>query len=212
MKMNKLNHLSIISLFAIAFIVVYLYYTISDVKKIHSEVKRLTQDIEKMNMSISNITTTILPMLSFPVQTSNDTDKMTTNATYTPQCIQKTFNMPMKEEDKDTESVGSQELHNIMETIDDEEKPKDVEDIEDGEEETTMEEKFDITEPVQNNIDTVDNIITTNITTDLNTLSVEELKKLSYADIRKFCKMNNIDDKGTKEVLIFRIKNSSKPL
>jgi uncharacterized protein YoxC len=63
MKFNKFTHLSIIVFLSIVFIVIYLYYTISDVKKIHNEVRRLSSDIEKINQSLQNITTTIIPIL-----------------------------------------------------------------------------------------------------------------------------------------------------
>ena len=211
MKLAKLNHMSIITLFAIAFIVVYLYYTISDVKKIHSEVKRMGQDIDKLNQSITNITTSILPMLTFP-----SAAPAPTTAQYQPATRQQTQPQPQTQEqqDEDDASVGSHELTKIMETIDVEESV----DADDVDESSTAKYNIDTTTSVVVE-DTASNTFVPTIvdvqplaaTVDIGSLSAEDLKKVPYNDIRKFCKSNNIDDKGSKEVLIYRIKNPPRP-
>ncbi len=187
MRLAKLNHLSIITLFAIAFIVVYLYYTISDVKKIHSEVKRMSQDIEKLNQSITNITTSILPMLSFPTPTSSPQVPLVTKN----QIVVATANNEGNEDSDDDVSVGTQELTKIMETIEDEDTKFDIDVDGDGD-------VVKVEEPKKVDVEK---------TTSIGTLSAEDLKKVPYNDIKKYCKKNNIDDKGSKEVLIYRIKN-----
>jgi len=135
MKFAKLNHMSIITLFAIAFIVVYLYYTISDVKKIHSEVKRMGQDIDKLNQSITNITTTILPMLTFPSATPQQLPEVVNSQKPSNVNVHPQRPIPPskinEDEDEDIASVGSHELTQIMETIDVDD-DSDVENIEDN--------------------------------------------------------------------------------
>lgn len=179
MKLPKLNHMSILILFAIAFIVVYLYYTIADVKKIHLEVKKMSQDIDKLSLSIANITTSILPMLQ--VQTPPPVPS-----------LQQT--QPQTQQEEDAASVASQELNQIMESIDDEDTPPET--------------KYDISQqPTSQNAINEEVNLEENINSkDLSTMTVEELKKVSYNDIKRYCKQNNIDDKGTKDVLILRIK------
>jgi hypothetical protein len=216
MKFAKLNHMSIITLFAIAFIVVYLYYTISDVKKIHSEVKKMGQDIDKLNQSITNITTSILPMLTFqsaPPQKVPEIQKAPiVNAQQHP--------MPPTKinEDEDVVSVGSHELTKIMETIDvDDDVDVDVDDatFDDNtkhniDTSTTIVLNEDLPETITND-EVVPASVVANETIDIGSLSAEDLKKIPYNDIRKFCKLNSIDDKGSKEVLIYRIKNPPRP-
>jgi hypothetical protein len=189
MKLPKLNHMSILILFAIAFIVIYLYYTISDVKKIHLEVKKMSQDIDKLSLSIANITTSILPMLQVQPPSAAP---VPTQQQPTPQ-------------EQDDESVASQELNQIMESIEDED--------------TLQETKYDISQeapaPPSDNQEVKDELELTEENVegiivdakDLSAMTVEELKKVSYNEIKRYCKQNNIDDKGTKDVLIQRIKN-----
>jgi hypothetical protein len=219
MKFAKLNHMSIITLFAIAFIVVYLYYTISDVKKIHSEVRRMGQDIDKLNQSITNITTTILPMLTFPSASPLNIPevKQTSNVHTKEHTLPPSKKNIVEVDNEDVASVGSHELTKIMETID----VDDDIDVDIG---------ADINEDTKYNIDTSDAIVpiedvqenTTNQegvepsvvgdeVIDIGALSAEDLKKVPYNSIRKYCKLNNIDDKGSKEVLIYRIKNPPRP-
>ena len=53
-KINKTTHIMILSVFAIVFIVVYLYYTVNDVKKLSIEVKKNSADITKLTQDIQN--------------------------------------------------------------------------------------------------------------------------------------------------------------
>ncbi len=215
MKFAKLNHMSIITLFAIAFIVVYLYYTISDVKKIHSEVKRMSQDIDKLNQSITNITTTILPMLTFPSATPQQVPEVVNSPKPSNVHVQRPLS-PSKineDEDEDVVSVGSHELTKIMETIDVDD--GDVEDIDDItkyniDTSDTIVVKEEIPESFTND-EVAETSVGANEAIDIGSLSAEDLKKVPYNNIRKYCKLNNIDDKGSKEVLIYRIKNPPRP-
>ena len=207
MKFNKLTHLTIVVVLAIVFIVVYLYYTIRDVKKIHNEVQKLTSNITDMNTSITNITSTLIPLLN---STQSHTTSVHPTGTDGNQCAY----VPNVNNDLDDESsVNSQELKTIMETIDDEEKEvvtetqqyvNDVANLDDVEgminEEETLKDApktLDITKLVE---------IAETKDEDFSVLSVDELKKISYEQLRKYCKNNEINYKGTKDVLIYRIK------
>lgn len=221
MKFNKLTHLTIIVVLAIVFIVVYLYYTIKDVKKIHNEVSKLTTDITEMNKSISSITTALIPMLK-----TNQVELDVNQCTYTP--VPSRGMMGQQVDINDDSSVGSQELKNIMETIDDEEQQQDaaidisndvanLDDIKDVEEmfvenqssQQTLKDvskTLDISkiEEIKSQMDVQKGEVNEEI--DLSSLSLEEIKKVSYEQIRKYCKNNNINYKGSKDVLIYRIK------
>ena len=208
MKFNKLTHLSIIVVLAVMFIVVYLYYTISDVKKIHNEVSKLTQDIEKMNQSISSITTTLMPLVGG--YQAYEQQQCGLPNRHVPSVQEQTKPLTVTKSIDDGESsVDSVELHTIMETIDDEE----VTHVEDAVDVATT-----ASDAIVENIP-IDESITPELTNtneenntpyecvvDLSLLSVDELKKVSYEDIRKFCKGNNLSYKGSKDVLIYRIK------
>lgn len=210
MKFTKMTHLSIIVVLAIMFIVVYLYYTISDVKKMHNEVSKLSQDIEKMNQSIVNITGTIMPLLTTGPSTYPFQDA-------TPSVLVCAASpSPQQHTDIDAgidsvSSVASQELNTIMETIDDEQD-------EENDVQPLLTKSIDITQiptisaPVQatetHDVVSLDEIVAPALqnSTDLSTLSLDDLKKVSYEDIRKYCKAQNISHKGSKDVLIYRIK------
>lgn len=209
MKFNKFTHLSIIVFLSIVFIVIYLYYTISDVKKIHNEVRRLSSDIDKINQSLQNITSTIIPILQptsdVCVNTNVNTNVNTTSSVVTKATCKDLPSLVGTTEphnDDDNSSVDSQELKNIMSTIEDEEHNQD--DVP----------NIDISSQVDNSSETksVKNETVEQVAEqqesvkDYNKLTVDELKKLSYDTIRKYCKNNNIDHKGTKDVLIYRIQ------
>lgn len=229
MKFNKFTHLSIIVVLAIVFIVVYLYYTISDVKKIHSEVSKLTQDITKMNTSISNITNTLSVMLvPQPATTASIGGGVVASACSMPPVAQTIAPVPIDDEES---SVNAQELQAIIETIEDEEEVKQV-----SVEQTKLEQQaqgeqkqFVVYDNDVANLDDLKDVEEMmvqapqtlkdapkllDITTigasatvdDLSKLSLDELKTVGYETIRKYCKNNGLNYKGSKDVLIYRIK------
>ena len=237
MKFNKLTHLSIIVVFAIIFIVVYLYYTISDVKKIHNEVKKLTMDIEKMNHSITSITGAILPLVTPQMAAAYDsTNEMLSCPLPMQAGAGASAGACIKPED--TASVGSQELHNIMQTIDDEDNEDSAVagvgagagagavagevpakgtniDITQLDAATLSSALIDVSEETAEDLEDLEALEApttpdcgeTHEPVSVGSMTAEELKHVPYEDIRKYCKQNNINTKGSKEVLIYRIKN-----
>jgi hypothetical protein len=207
MKFNKLTHLSIIVVLAIVFIVVYLYYTISDVKKIHNEVAKLTDDITKMNTSMSNISSTLTLLLT-PAQCQPSQAGGVCNmpqAQITP--------IPVEVQQDDASSVNAQELMAIIETIEDE-KTEVKEEVHEVVDEVVHEEVHEEVNDVAN-LDDIEEMMPqepqtlkdlSSSITDLSMLSIAELKSVPYDTIKKYCKSNGIDNKGTKDVLIYRIK------
>ena len=236
MKFNKLTHLSIIVVLAIVFIVVYLYYTISDVKKIHSEVSKLSLDITKMNSSISNITNTLTAMLE--PQPSATCAVGAVGAISAGVCSiggvdSKPQHPSVQDGGDDESSVNAQELQAIIETIEDEDKEQEQEPEQaqaQADDVMLMKEEpkqFVIYENDVANLDDLKDVeemmaqqpqtlkdatklldITTigTSTEDLSKLSLDALKSVAYETIRKYCKNNGLNYKGSKDVLIYRIK------
>lgn len=211
-----MTHLSIFVVLSIVFIVVYLYYTISDVKKVHAEVKKITQDVEALNKSITNITGSLMPLLAAPAPsqpqyTPSDVGVVAAKpiASVVEAFAQPSVQQATKEDTvDDISSADSEEIQTMMETIDDEDDIKEGQNVSSPVVDNTVGENLDIT--------TIDaSSATTSQATepagsddvDLRNLSVEELKtKVSYEDMRRFLKSLNMNVKGTKEVLIQRIK------
>ena len=217
-----MTHLSIFVVLSIVFIVVYLYYTISDVKKVHAEVKKITQDVEALSKSISNITTSIMPLLTVP----SPSQPKYSQAEFVSAVVQPTVSVvenvqthgSIKHQEvtvDDVSTADSEEIQNMMETIDDEEKAQ--EEGASEEEVVAKEEQVNVSEtPANIDISKLDVTDTQTVepsvsaTVDLRTLSVEDLKtKVSYEDMRRFLKSMNMNVKGTKEVLIQRIKGQT---
>lgn len=193
MRFNKFTHLSLLVVFAIIFIVIYLYYTISDVKKIHQEVSKLTRDMEFLNGSLQQMTTALLTNtipISTPSAPPANIETEPPVAALAPEQVQES-------NDDEDEEVASQEIQQIMESIEDDE-----------------DQELNSTSPTPNvdinSIDAVDvtETVTSKQSVAIENLTMEELKKVSYDDIKKYCKEHSINTKGTKDVLIYRIAQS----
>lgn len=206
MRFNKFTHLSLLVVFAIIFIVIYLYYTISDVKKIHQEVSKLTRDMEFLNGSLQQMTAALLTN-TMPMATPGSVLDMQTVSPVQPakletESVENPITpavAPEQVQESNDDEVASQELQHIMESIEDDEEQ------EEQEEQNASSPNVDI-----NSIDVVDatESITNKHSVAIEKLTMEELKKVSYDDIKKYCKEHSINTKGTKDVLIYRIAQS----
>lgn len=193
MKFNKLTHFMIIVFLAVTFIVVYLYYTIKDVKKISTEVQKLSNEVLALSQSISSITTTLInqaPMCYAPVA----------NSASVPQTIPVASNIQVTVQDgiiNDDESDNIDELHQIIETIDDENLKAPIA--------TTS--NVDISQLNAEDVQVANTTASTeqDLTKNTTTLDAKELKNLSYETLKKYCKDKGIDAKGNKETLISKI-------
>lgn len=189
-KLNKTTHLMILFTFAVIFVVVYLYYTINDVKRINNEMKRLTTDVSKLNQDVINVIATINGFnkdeMCMTKQNMNTplVPKSTDNQLTTPiaqaSLIQSSIvdDIAFEDEDDDT-SVNTEELKHII-------ADNDIEDHEEVCELEAPETEKDL-EPTS----TLSNI--------------EELRKLKYDDVKELCKQKGISIKGTKEQLITKL-------
>lgn len=194
MKFNRLTHFMIIVFLAVTFIVVYLYYTIKDVKKISTEVQKLSKDVLALSQSISSITSTLLsqaPVCYAPTSTEAKVQQaVQSNASN----IQVTL---QGEAVYDDESDAVDDLHQIIQTIDDENTPAttpaniDILQLQSDENTPSKEETPTEKEQPENKKKP--------------TIDAKDLKNLSYESLKKYCKDHGIDAKGNKEALISKI-------
>lgn len=183
MKFNKLTHFMIIVFLAVTFIVIYLYYTIKDVKKISADVQKLSKDVLSLSQSISSITSSLLTHAPVCYAPSTGSTTLNPPPPITPPNVQITVQQSFQPDD---ESVVD-DLHQIIETIDDETTKEDTEgnvDILTVSEEKEVAEKEDQEQPK---------------------IDAKELKNLSYEALKKYCKEHGIDSKGNKDALISKI-------
>ena len=174
LKLNKSIHFNILCIFAIVFVCVYLYYTITDVKKIAVEVKKHGQDIANIITSLATITKE-LGDLKKKAAACSVGGVCQIKPVITAQEVLET----VEEEEQDDDSVNTDEVKNLLSDIPDDEGTPDV--------------AQDILEEESS-------------TKNYKSMSVEELKQEKYDDLKEYCKTNGINAKGTKDVLIQRIK------
>lgn len=183
LKINKSVHFNILCIVVVVFVCTYLYYTISDVKKIAAEVKKHTQDVNNIISSLATVTKEL----------GDIKKKSATVCTLKENIV--TPSVTIKEQfDDDASSVDTIEVKNLLGDIHDDEDEKD-------ENNEFIDE--DIDEEIDEEIEAEPEEILPEIT--FKDMSFEELKKKSYDDIKKYCKDNGLNMKGTKDVLIQRI-------
>lgn len=181
MKFNRLTHFMIIVFLAVTFIVVYLYYTIKDVKKISTEVHKLSQDVLTLSQSITSITNTLIsqaPQCYAQPISSNVTQPSQTAPSSS---IQVTVQEAQLDDGYESDAVD--DLHKIIETIEDEKQ--------------VQEEHVDISQHSEGEHETP--------VTDEQTIDAKALKAMSYDALKKYCKDKGIDAKGNKDALISKI-------
>lgn len=189
LKLNKSVHFNILCIFAIVFVCVYLYYTITDVKKIAVETKKNAQDVQNLITSIATLTKEVSElkkkaavcavgggagMAACKLPVMDVTPKVVVSDAVPgepPAAAQ------------DNESVNTDDVKNLLGDIpdDDDEGHVDVED------------------------DILESVSLKQEPKDYKMMSEEELKKEKYEDLKDYCRRVNMSIKGNKEALIQRI-------
>ncbi len=220
-KLNKTTHLMILFTFAIVFVVIYLYYTIGDVRKMSSEVKRLTGEVSKLNQDVQNILAIMPKMpssasnLQIPVPSSSQTQvqvqqvqqqvqpvvqkqKVSASSQSLPAqpSVQATSQLvkqvlPDDSDEDDASSVNTEDLKKIINDVDE----VNVDNVEDGHIEVLHDELPEQEGHVQLEQETVKEEV----------FSEEDLKKLKYEEIKDLCRTRGISTRGTKEQLIAKL-------
>jgi hypothetical protein len=180
LKLNKSIHFNILCIFAIVFVCVYLYYTITDVKKIAVEVKKHGQDIPNIVTSLATITKELGELKKKAAACSVGGVCQVKPVITAQEVVEQ--EEPESEPDDD-DSVATEDVKHLLSDIPDDE----------GNDDTApdvLEEEF----------------LEETSAKDYKSMSAEELKHEKYDDLKEYCKNNNINAKGTKDVLIQRIR------
>lgn len=231
LKLNKGLHFNILTIFAIVFVCVYLYYTISDLKKVAVEVKKHTQDITNIATSLATLnkhiedlkkkgsastseSCRVVPKVTVTAATVTASDKgkgvsaspITNSADDVLSYDTKVDDEEEAEEEEDNDSVSTNDVKNLLSSIPDE---HDADDENDDNDDVDVEVEEDVLVAVENTLNTEPVTETSSVVSvpkSYKDLSVDELKQQSYDDLKKYCKDNGLSTKGTKDVIIQRIK------
>lgn len=197
-KIDKTTHLAILFTFALAFIVIYLYYTISDVRKVQLELKKTQDEMVGLQKLISTIsggatgaTCPITPVTIPPqVATVHVDVKSISNENASPidasvavadVGANAAANVGANVEADEEESVTSEEMQHILDAASDNE-----------------------AEDVSNTVDVPTEAPMTTVASVASVASVD-FSNLKYDELRDLCKKHNLSTKGTREVLLARV-------
>jgi len=197
---NKNTHFIIILVFILFFIVIYLYYTINDVKQLTNEIKKLSSDSQKNNQDINSLVSTISTLNNElnSLKSRNIFEKCTQNSC----TIQNNKNIELQNDNDDSSSVNTEELKQIISEND-----KTNEELDNIVEE--------LTEIVNDNDDEEDEIEAAKTAEETAETAETDKKmekketidyhKLKYDEIKDLCKSKGISTKGTKDQLIAKL-------
>jgi hypothetical protein len=191
LKINKTTHIMILSTFAIVFIVVYLYYTINDVKKLSAEVKKNAADITKLTQDIQNAMN-VITNLNADVLEVRGNNMGSVMRQKTQSQSQSKSKIEIKDDESEQSSVDSQLLKNILVGHDDE-------DYEDGTVEEVIEgvEDADVKQNIEDNV------------TQKEENKVVDYKSMKYDELKEIAKRKGISSKGTKDQLVAKLESAS---
>lgn len=196
-KLDKKTHLTILFTFAVVFIVIYLYYTIRDVRKVQVDVKKLQDELAV----VKTLSTTVGAMKA-EIEEMKNTKHVRANidianlpAPSTVVSVQEAVQETVQEEsveadvqeEDDVSSVNTDEIRDILDGEDEEEEPhkEDEDDTEVSDEQEGAVEEVDGT-PGQ-------------------TKSPEELKNMKVDELKELCRSYNLSTKGNKNDLLVRV-------
>lgn len=202
LKLNKSVHFNILCIFAIVFVCVYLYYTITDVKKIAVETKKNAQDVQNLITSIATLTKEVgeLKKRAAGMCAVGGVGAVGAMAACKLPVVDVTPKVVVSDAvpgeppaaAQDNDSVNTEDVKNLLGDIPDDD------DEGDG-----------VVEPVMEGCDVEDDILES-VTMkqepkDYKLMSEEELKKEKYEDLKDYCRRVNLSIKGNKEAIIQRI-------
>lgn len=208
-KLNKTTHLMILFTFAIVFVVIYLYYTISDVKKMNSDVKKLVLDVAKLNQDVQNILAIMpkIPMTASNLQIPTPSQQSQSHGQpqQVPPKVQQVTVQPNVQ-------ITSQQKQPILPIVDESDEEDDVSSVDtdelkkiindaDGVPGDVLEQK-EAEPPIQE----YEQDITEELSAKTEIFSEEDLKKLKYDEIKDLCRTRGISTRGTKEQLIAKLQ------
>jgi hypothetical protein len=60
MKLSGSTHMTILFSFALVFVVIYLYYTINDVKRMHEDIKKVQTEVQSLTTTVNKLNTDVV--------------------------------------------------------------------------------------------------------------------------------------------------------
>lgn len=236
LKLDKSIHFNILTIFAIVFVCVYLYYTISDLKKIAVEVKKHSQDITNIITNLATLNKDIADIKKNnggSCQVGAGGAESAANAKKPSAVVPKvTVTVVKTSADAAASAVAAATTTTDNAVYDDQDLLNEI-DAADADSVNTIEVKKmlsclpgdddddDLDEsPVADVLAAVEDVpsheladalegspyLADEITLSLKDLSVDELKKQTLDTLKTYCKENNLSTRGTKDVLIQLIK------
>lgn len=231
-KLDKNVHLLILLCFALIFVVIYLYYTILDVRKLQKELVKSNDELNALKGSLSKydaMTKEVealkgklgVPVISLSKDVSPGTKEHSANPIPIVQVAAVQVPTPQAQNagaSKDDDSVTTDEIRDTLDCTDDEDEDvgmtvppppspsvdvdvieKRVQDIDgnDDDDDDDIDEEG-IIETILAATDKVES-------EQRGTITISDIQQMKYDDLREFCKKNNINTKGTKDILIKRI-------
>lgn len=176
-KLDKNTHMMILFTFALIFVVIYLYYTISDVRKMQRDIARLTSEVSALVQKGGNVSAT-------PPSTPSPSPQPVVPIVQIKECTT-TSSVP--------ESVIMEE-----EVVENVENIENVEVVEDDASSVT-------TEDIKVTLDAEDDDETVVKSEEVTVHEGTDLNKLKFEEIKEMCRAKGIKIQGSKEVLIKRL-------
>lgn len=208
-KLDKNTHMMVLFTFSLIFIVVYLYYTITDVRKMQKEVKRLSDELLKLQkeppVQIKPVITPTPAAASAPI-----------NPVPIVECkqVEPGADINIHEDD---ESVLTDEIRETLECTDDDE-DIDLQNIINSADKQIAGEVADVVadvvagevaEVVAGEAAVVARAVVDEAVVD-EAVAIDEadILLMKYDDLKELCKKRNLSQKGAKDVLIKRLLES----
>jgi hypothetical protein len=183
LKITKSTHLIILSVLSMIFVMIYLYYMIQDIKKMDTEIKRISGETVKITQDIQNLVTTISTFNKDLASLKKPNVQCIITPGTNGQCSQ--GGQGGQCDQSDIESVGTEDIQKIL-GDDESEAAVDAEAEADAEVETAAEAEPEAPVPSSAELE-------------------ESLKKKKYEEIKELCKNKGISQKGTKDQLIAKL-------
>lgn len=180
MKLDKNTHILILLVFVLSFVVVYLYFTINDVRKLQREHKKLADDLVSLQQQIVMSQQQLPQVMAYIPPLPTEQDFAPVPAKVTQKVKVKESLSEEEDEDEDNESVNTEEIRNTLDNTDG------GENVLDDEDEEVEQDK-------------------NNQTVQVIRYTQDELLTLKNDELKELCKKHQIPVKGSKEVLIKRL-------
>ena len=234
LKLDKSIHFNILTIFAIVFVCVYLYYTISDLKKIAVEVKKHSQDITNIITNLATLNKDIADIKKNNGGSCQVGGAETAASAKKPAAVVPKVTVTAVKTSADVAAGAAEAATTTTDNAvyDDQDLLNEIDAV-DADSVNTIEVKKmlsclpgdddddDLDEsPVTDVLATVEDVPSHELadalegspylaeenTLSLKDLSVDELKKQTLDTLKTYCKENNLSTRGTKDTLIQLIK------